>query len=51
MALDDLIIRIIQIIRYENYSQEYHLDLAAFQWAQQNSGLFPLDTQRILEKN
>lgn len=48
MGLDDLVVRIIQIIRYENYSREFALNHAAFTWAQQNSRLFPLDDRQII---
>lgn len=50
MSLSDLVIRIIQIIRYENYSREYFLNENAFNWAKQNPSLFPLDDSPILEE-
>ena len=51
MGLDDLVVRIIQIIRYENYSKTHALNQVAFNWAIQNAHLFPLDTQDIVSED
>ena len=48
MSLEDLVVRIIQIIRYENYSREAYLNVSAFEWAKRNSHLFPLDASPII---
>jgi ubiquitin-protein ligase len=50
MSLDDLVVRIIRIIRYENYSHEFHLNSDAFQWAQRNTHLFPLENHQIFQE-
>jgi ubiquitin-protein ligase len=51
MTLADLVVQIIQIIRYENYSQQYYINLAAFNWAKKHTSLFPLDTSPIWDES
>lgn len=48
MGLDDVVVRIIQMIRYENKSLTSAHNLEAAAWAAKNSGLFPLDERQIL---
>jgi ubiquitin-protein ligase len=48
MPLDDLVIRIINIIRYENIGLNSAFNYKAAQWAHNNQSLFPIDTRRIL---
>ena len=43
MGLDDLVNRIIQMIRYENYGLERPLNITARDWARQHQSLFPLE--------
>ncbi len=50
MSLPDLVVMIIQMIRYENYSREFYLNQKAFEWAKQNQHLFPLDTSSIMNE-
>ena len=48
MGLDDLVVRIIKIIRYENFSLTSVLNDPAVLWARRNMELFPLDTTQIV---
>lgn len=48
MGLDDLVVRIIEIIRYENMGLNSAFNLLAANWAGQNQNLFPLDTRQIV---
>lgn len=48
LSLDDVVIRIIQMIRYENVGFESPLNMFANEWAQKNTHLFPLDTTQII---
>jgi len=50
MGLDDLVIRIIEMIRYENYNPKSAFNLGAAQWSLEHRDLFPLDTRQILEE-
>lgn len=43
MRLDDLVLRIMQMIRYENYGVDRPLNGLAAEWAKQNKALFPLE--------
>jgi ubiquitin-protein ligase len=51
MGLDDLVIRVLQIIRYENYSTQSALNHDAFRWAMENTALFPLDTRLLYRED
>lgn len=48
MGLDDIIIRIIQMIRYENVGLKSAFNWEAAKWAAKNQQLFPLDTRQIV---
>jgi len=48
MGLDDLVVRIVRIIRYENYSLQSVLNTPAERWAAANAHLFPLGTKQIV---
>lgn len=48
MGLDDLIVRIIEIIRYENVGLGDPYNSSAASWARKNQHLFPLDTSQIV---
>lgn len=50
MGLDDLVLRIIEIIRYENWNEHSAYNAAAGRWAARNRHLFPLDTRQIVQK-
>jgi ubiquitin-protein ligase len=47
MRLDDVIVRVIQMIRYENVGFESAFNLVAAEWARKNLALFPLDQRDI----
>lgn len=48
MPLDDIIVRIIQIIRYQNIGLNSAFNLLAKNWAEKNLGLFPLESDQIV---
>jgi len=48
MPLDDLVIRIVNIIRYENIGLNAPFNLLAARWAQEHRALFPVDTRPLL---
>lgn len=48
MGLDDIVIRIIEMIRYENFSARSAFNHEAGQWAQKNQQLLPLDRTQIV---
>ena len=50
MGLDDLVIRIINMIRYENMGLDSAFNLLAAHWARRNQNLFPLDTSQIVQE-
>lgn len=50
MRLDDLVVRIIRIIRYENIGLNSPFNGIARDWARQNTSRFPLDTRQIRGK-
>jgi ubiquitin-protein ligase len=50
MGLDDLVIRIINMIRYENMGLNSAFNVLAAQWASHNQRLFPLDTSQIVQE-
>jgi ubiquitin-protein ligase len=43
MGLDDLVLRIVQMLRYQNYGIQRPLNVAAADWAAQQHNLFPLE--------
>ena len=51
MGLDDLIVRIMDIIRYKNFnpSSAYRLDAA--QWAVANSHILPIDKRQLIHED
>lgn len=51
LSLDDVVIRIIQMIRYENVGFESPFNMFANEWAQKNTHLFPLDTTHIITED
>lgn len=51
MGLDDLIVRIIQMVRYENIGFNSPFNARAANWASRNRNLFPLDTRQIVEED
>ncbi len=50
MGLDDLVLRVVQMIRYENMGLDSAFNIFAAQWANQHRNLFPLDTRQIIEE-
>lgn len=50
MGLDDLVLRIIQIIRYENWNKYSAYNGTAGSWADQHRHLLPLDTRQIVQE-
>lgn len=48
MGLDDLVIRIIEMIRYENMGLQSAFNLDAAEWTKKNQALFPLDKRQIV---
>jgi len=48
MGLDELVIRIIQMIRFENIGFERPYNTLAANWAKQHQSIFPLDTSQII---
>lgn len=48
MGLDDIVIRIIEMIRYENYSTQSVYNSDAAKWASRNQHLLPVDTRQIV---
>ena len=48
MGLDDLVIRIIEIIRYENIGLDSPFNSSAAAWARSHNNLFPLDKRQIV---
>ena len=50
MGLDDLVVRIIEIIRYENIGLNSAFNLFAADWAANHLHLFPLDNRQILQE-
>lgn len=48
MGLDDLIIRIVEIIRYENTGLDSPFNIYAAGWAERNQCLFPLEDSQIV---
>lgn len=48
LSLDDVVMRIIQMIRYENVGYESALNMIANAWAEKNTHLFPLDTSQVI---
>ncbi len=51
MGLDDLVVVIIQMIRYENYNPESAYNSAAVEWAKNNRNKIPLDKRQIIEED
>lgn len=47
MPLDDLVIRVLQMIRYQNVGLVSAFNVLAAAWARKNQELFPLDTTPI----
>ena len=50
MGLDDLVIAIIQMIRYENFNSHDPYNRSAVAWANKNKRLIPLDKRQIVEE-
>lgn len=50
MGLDDLVVRVVQMIRYENFNLSSVFNSLAQDWARDHLRLFPLDTSRILNE-
>jgi ubiquitin-protein ligase len=48
MGLDDLVVTIIQMIRYENFNIHSPYNHEAVVWAERNARLIPLDTRQIV---
>jgi len=48
MGLDDLIVNIMHIIRYENFGIDKPFNMVAASWARKNSPFFPLETTQII---
>jgi ubiquitin-protein ligase len=48
MGLDDLVLRIIEIIRYENWNPHSAYNGTAAVWAEKNKRHFPVDTRQIV---
>jgi len=48
MGLDDLIVRVIQIIRYENIGLNSPFNTIAARWAAKHQSLFPLEQAQIV---
>lgn len=48
MRVDDVVIRIIEMIRYQNYGLLSAFNLIAAEWTKKNKSLFPLDTRPIV---
>jgi ubiquitin-protein ligase len=51
MGLDDLVIVIIQMIRYENYNPASAYNHDAVNWANNNRSKIPLDKRQIVEED
>ena len=51
MGLDDLVVVIIQMIRYENYNPASAYNHDAVAWANKNQNKIPLDKRQILEED
>lgn len=49
MGLDDLIVRIMQMLRFENFNPRSAFRLDAAQWAVQNQSTFPIDNSQLLQ--
>jgi ubiquitin-protein ligase len=49
MGLDDLIVRIMQMMRFENFNPRSAFRLDAAQWAVNNQALFPIDKTQLLQ--
>lgn len=47
--LDDLVIRVVEMLRYENVGFESPFNGNASAWAAKNQHLFPIDTRQILD--
>lgn len=50
MGLDDIVLRIMHMIRYENYSCDDNYNMLAAEWARKHENIFPLDTSDFLEE-
>lgn len=50
MGLDDLVVRIVQIIRYENINPNSAANWEAGNWTRQNMHLFPLEKDQIVSE-
>lgn len=50
MGLDDLVIRVMNMIRYENMGLDSAFNTYAAAWANKNRRLFPLETTQIIEE-
>lgn len=50
MGLDDIVMRIMQMIRYENYSCDDYFNMLAAEWARKHENLFPVETGDLLEE-
>jgi len=51
MKLADLVLRIIEMVRYENIGFTSPFNLEAKRWAQKNMHLFPLDDGQIVTES
>lgn len=51
MKLADLVLRIIEMVRYENIGFTSPFNLEAKRWAQKNMHLFPLDDKQIVTES
>lgn len=50
MRLDDMIIRVVEMIRYQNFNPRSALNLNAANWAVAHQHLFPLDESQIVSE-
>jgi ubiquitin-protein ligase len=50
MGLDDLVVRIVEIIRYENMGLNSAFNTVAARWANKHQGLFPLESSQIVSE-
>lgn len=48
MGLDDLVVRVINMLRYENMGLNSAFNMNAADWARRHQHLFPLDTSQII---
>ena len=51
MALTDVVVRIIRMIRYQNFGLESVWNEKAAEWAKENMEMFPLDERQIVRRD